>query len=108
MDAVLAFFSENFWATAILLAALTTPITSFLNEKFNFNNVWKQVTAWVVSIVLTVVAYFANLIVFAEPAYLTVPLTGLLVGLSANGIYDIPTVKNALSNWFGIFNKKKE
>ena len=107
MDAILAFFSENFWATAILLAGLTTPITSFLNERFSFSSKMKQVMAWIVSVVLTVGAYFLNLATFAEPFYVTVPLTGLLVGLSANGIYDIPTVKDTLKKWFGVFDKTK-
>ena len=105
MDAILAFFTENFWATAILLAGLTTPITSFLNERFNFKAKMKQVMAWIVSIVLVAGAYFLNLAQFAEPFYLTVPLTGILVGLSANGIYDIPTVKETLKKWFGGFRK---
>lgn len=108
MEAILTFFSENFWATAILLATLTTPITAFINEKFNLNKVWKQVMAWIVSIVLVIGSYFLNLVSFNEPTYITVPFTGILVGLSANGIYDIPTVKNALLNWFGIFNKSKK
>lgn len=107
MDAILTFFTENFWAVAVLLAALTTPITSFLNEKFNLNGVWKQVVAWLVSIVLVAGSYFLNLVQFSEPFYVSVPLTGLLVGLSANGIYDIPTIKNALSKWFSGFNKNK-
>lgn len=105
MDAILAFFSENFWATAILLATLTTPITSFLNERLNLSKIWKQVMAWVVSIVLVGGSYFLHLVEFSEPFYVTVPLTGLLVGLSANGIYDIPTVKETLKKWFGNFKK---
>lgn len=107
MNSIIEFLNENFWLTAIIIASVTTPITSFINEKLKPNKVWKQVIAWLVSIVLVTGSYFLNVMIFNEPAWVTVPLTGLLVGLSANGIYDIPAVRALLNSWFSPLFKKK-
>ena len=98
--------NENFWVVATLISVLTLPITSLLNSKLNPNGVWKQVIAWATSIVLTVVAYFGGLATFNEPIWLSIPLTGLVCGLSANGIYDIPTIKNFIKSYFSLIPKK--
>ena len=98
--------NENFWAVATLISILTLPITSFLNSKFNPNGVWKQVIAWATSIVLTVAAYFGGIATFNEPVWLSIPLTGIVCGLSANGIYDIPSIKKFLIEYFSVIPKK--
>jgi len=103
---IINFFNENFWAVATLISLLTLPITSLLNSKLNPNGVWKQVIAWATSIVLTVVSYFGGLATFNEPVWLSIPLTGIVCGLSANGIYDIPSIKNFLKSYFTLIPKK--
>lgn len=105
---IINFFNENFWAVATLISLLTLPITSLLNSKLNPNGVWKQVIAWATSIVLTVVSYFGGLATFNEPVWLSIPLTGIVCGLSANGIYDIPSIKNFIKQYFSIIPKKEE
>ena len=102
------FFNENFWAVATLVSLLTIPITTFINSKFSLNNVWKQVCAWGTSIVLTIVAYFGGLATFNEPVWLSIPLTGLVCGLAANGVYDIPSIKNFITTYFSVIPKKEE
>ena len=105
---ILNFFNENFWLVATLVSVLTLPITAFINSKFNLNKVWKQVCAWCTSIVLTVGVYFGQLATFNNPVWVSIPLTGLVCGLSANGLYDIPTIKAFVTNYFSVLPKKKE
>ena len=44
----------------------------------------------------------------AEPAWLTLVLTGFVVGLASNGIYDIPTIRNWVNAWFSNLAPKKD
>ena len=92
---ILNFFNENFWAVATIISLLTIPVTSAINAKFNLKTIWKQVIAWATSIVLTVVAYFGGIATFNEPVWLTIPLTGLVCGLSIT--YSKPNFLNAFA-----------
>ena len=103
---ILEIINENFWAVASLISLLTLPITSLLNSKLNPNGVWKQVIAWATSIILTVVSYFCGFATFNEPVWLSIPLTGLVCGLSANGIYDIPKIEEFINKYFSLIPKK--
>lgn len=104
---ILNFFNDNFWAVATIVSLLTIPITSAINAKFNPKAIWKQVIAWVTSGVLTAGVYFFNLATFNDPAWLSVPATGFVCGLSANGFYDIPAIKAAVNSWFAPLKKKE-
>ena len=101
MITIWTFFTEHFWATAMGLFTITTMITGAINGKFNPNRIWKQVIAWVVSIVLTVGGYFLGFVTVDEPTWLTLTVTGIVVGLASNGFYDIPTIKELMRKWFG-------
>ena len=100
MEIIWSFFTEHFWATATGLFTITTMITGAINGKFNPNSVWKQVIAWFVSIALTVGGYFIGLITVAEPVWLSLIATGLIVGLASNGFYDINFIKEWMYKWF--------
>ena len=100
MNVIINFLAENFWATAASLGVIATMIAGVINGWFNPNKVWKQVIAWLVSIGLTVGSYFMGLIHVAEPTWLTLTATGLIVGLVSNGIYDIPTMQNFIAKLF--------
>lgn len=100
MSDIINFFTENFWATAVTLGTVATTITGVINGKLQPNNIWRQVIAWLVSVVLTVGAYFLELIVVEDPVWLTLTATGLIVGLVSNGIYDVPTIKNLIKKLF--------
>ena len=89
------------WAIATAILASTTVITEIINKKLNPNGVWKQVISWTVSIVLTVIAYFSGSYEFPGIPYITVPVTGLVVGLASNGFYDIPYVKDYVRSLTG-------
>lgn len=97
METIINFFSDNFWATCTMLSTITVIIAGYLNEFFKTNKIWKQVVSWVTSIVLTIAGYFAGTITLNEPVWLTIILTGVIVGLSSNGIYDIPKVKELVN-----------
>lgn len=103
---ILSIFNENFWAVATLVSLLTLPITNLLKTKLNPNNVWKQVISWTTSILLTIGAYFVGIVTFNEPIWLTIPATGIICGLCANGIYDIPVIKEFITKYFSVIPKK--
>lgn len=98
---ILTFFTEHFWATATGLFTITTMITGAINGKLKPNYVWKQIIAWIVSVILTVGGYFVGLITVAEPVWLSLVATGLIVGLASNGFYDIEFIKEWMKKWFG-------
>lgn len=104
MEALINFFTENFWATASVLAAMSTALAGVVNGILNPNGTWKQVIAWVISILLTIGGYFGGIITVAEPAWLSLVLTGLVVGLVSNGLYDIPSIKAWIASWFTLGN----
>lgn len=99
---VINFFADNFWAAAAVLAGIVTPLAGAINERFNIKKFWKQVIAWVLSIIVTVGAYFAKAVNVIDPVYVTLPLLGIVVGLVSNGLYDIPTIKAWIKKLFGI------
>ena len=104
---IISFFNENFWLVVTLISVLTLPITNLINSKFELNNVCKQICSWGTSIGLTVIVYFAKLTTFNDPLWLSVPLTGIICGLSANGIYDIPTIKKFIKEYFSLIPNNK-
>jgi hypothetical protein len=101
MSGVLNFFTENFWATATALGAVASMIAGAINGKFNPSAIWRQIIAWAISIALTVGGYFLGLVSVADPVWLTLTATGLIVGLVSNGIYDIPVIKEFIRRIFG-------
>lgn len=101
MNAIIQFFSDNFWATAAALATMSTFISGEIISLTKANSIWRQVIAWTVSIALTVGAYFLGTITVAEPVWLTLATTGVIVGLASNGIYDIPAMKALIKKLFG-------
>lgn len=101
MSSILNFFTENFWATATSLGVVATMVAGAINGKLHTNKVWRQVVAWVVSVVFTVGGYFLGMVDVAEPTWLTLTATGLIVGLTSNGIYDIPVMQSFIARVFG-------
>lgn len=94
-------FTTDFWYMASSLSAVTVFIAGLINGKFSFNGVWSQVCAWVVGSLLSVGAWYFNLITLGEPTWLAVICLCGVVGLSSNGIYDIPFMKSIIEKLFG-------
>ena len=91
-----ALFTDAFWYFAPILSVLTVTIAGAINGKFNITQgFWPQLVAWITGAVLTVGGYFIGLIsCIGEPVWLALVCLCCVVGLSSNGIYDIPFIKS--------------
>jgi len=99
-------FSESFWYVAPIIMTMTVTITGTINGKFKIvNGIWPQIVSWVVATLLSVASWFFGFITMGEPVWVGVVMLCVVVGLSSNGIYDIPTIKNFVDSWF---NRKKD
>jgi hypothetical protein len=99
-------FTTDFWYMAPSLSAVTVFIAGLINGKFNIvNGFWPQLVAWITGAVLSVAAWFFGLVTVGEPTWLAVTVLCVVVGLSSNGIYDIPTIKEFIDK---LFASKKE
>lgn len=105
MEIIVGIFSESFWWVAPILASLTVALAGVINNLFKITKgIWPQLVAWVVGAGLSIAAWALKLIAFGDPVWLGIICLCVVVGLSSNGIYDIPTIKNFVDNMF----KKKE
>ena len=101
MEIIKGIFSEAFWYIAPLLMALTVAIAGVINGAFKITKGMRpQVVAWVVGALLSVAAWALKLIEFGDPIWLGVVMLAIVVGLSSNGVYDIPTIKAFVDKWF--------
>ena len=99
-------FTTDFWYMASSLSAVTVFIAGLINGKFNIvNGIWPQLVSWITGSVLSVGAWFFGLVAVGEPTWVAVIVLCGGVGLSSNGIYDIPTIKNFIDKRF---SSKKE
>jgi len=104
MEIIQGIFSEAFWYVAPILMALTTTITGLINQ--GIATVWeepawlKQLTAWLIGAGLSVAAWAIKVIEFGDPVWLGVVCLCFVVGLSSNGVYDIPVIRNWIDKWF--------
>lgn len=101
MEMILGIFSMEFWWLAPILVMFTTGITGLINQGVVIKQPWlKQLISWVIGSGLSVGAWALQLIAFGNPAWLGVVALCIVVGLSSNGFYDIPTIKNFIDSWF--------
>lgn len=100
MDIINGIFSENFWWIAPILVSLTVALTGVFNGAFKIEGFWQQVISWVVGSGFSVGAWALKLIEFGDPVWLGVVALCVVVGLSSNGVYDIPTIKAFVDSWF--------
>ena len=101
MEIIKGIFSESFWYIAPMLMALTVALAGVINGAFKITKgMWPQIVAWVVGSLLSVAAWALQLIQFGEPVWLGVVMLCVVVGLSSNGVYDIPTIKAFVDKWF--------
>lgn len=101
MEIIKGIFSEAFWYIAPLLMALTVAIAGVINGAFKITKGMRpQVVAWIVGALLSVAAWALKLIEFGDPIWLGVVMLAIVVGLSSNGVYDIPTIKAFVDKWF--------
>ena len=102
MEIIKGIFSEAFWYIAPLLMSATVAIAGLINGALKITKgMWPQVVAWAVGAALSVCAWALKLIEFGDPVWLGVVMLAIVVGLSSNGVYDIPTIKAFVDRWFG-------
>lgn len=94
-------FTDEFWYFAPILSSLTVMIAGAINGKFNITDgIWPQLVAWITGSVLTVAGWFLGFVPLGEPTWLAIVCLCGVVGLSSNGIYDIPFIKNIIDKLF--------
>lgn len=104
METLIGIFSESFWYVAPILVTITTTLSGLLNQ--GLQKVWdvpawfKQLVSWVFGAGLSVAAWGLKVITFGNPVWLGVIALAIVVGLSSNGIYDIPFIKSWIEKWF--------
>ena len=100
MDIINGIFSEAFWWIAPILMTLTVALAGVINGWTQAEGFWAQLTAWAVGSGLSVGAWALKLIAFGDPVWLGVVCLCVVVGLSSNGVYDIPAIKAFVDSWF--------
>lgn len=105
-------FIESF-STFSGLAALNVFICQLIFNLTKLTIGWlKQVISWVLPILLCIIGYLTGIGMFSE--YVLLPvwqgwvytiLVGLGIGLTSNGIYDVPLVKQLLETIKLLFDK---
>ena len=101
MENIIGIFSESFWYIAPMLMTVTVALSGFINQGFKINKSWfKQLISWIIGASTSVAAWALDMITFGDPVWLGVVALAIVVGLSSNGLYDIPTIKNWINSWF--------
>ena len=100
MEIIYGIFSESFWWVAPILMTLTVAITGVINGWLKIEGFWQQLISWLVGSGLAVGAWALKLVTFGDPVWLGVVALCVVVGLSSNGVYDIPTIKAFVDSWF--------
>ena len=84
-------------AAVAAVLAIVVAMTAGIVKAFSIQKNWiKQVVAWVLSIGCTFAAYFMNILEGVPESgwWVWCLVIGVLVGLAANGIYDITKWKS--------------
>ncbi len=101
MENIIGIFSESFWYIAPMLMTITVAFSGLINQACKINKAWvKQLISWIIGAGLSVGAWALKMITFGNPVWLGVVSLAIVVGLSSNGLYDIPTIKNWINSWF--------
>ena len=100
MEIIYGIFSESFWWVAPILMTLTVAITGVINGWLKLSGFVEQIISWVVGSGLAVAAWALKLVTFGDPVWLGIVALCVVVGLSSNGVYDIPTIKHFVDSWF--------
>ena len=100
METLYGIFSESFWWAAPILVTLTVALAGVINGALKTKGFWSQLVAWLVGTGLSVGAWAIKMVTFGDPVWLGIIALCVVVGLSSNGAYDIPTIKAFVDSWF--------
>jgi len=96
-DWLQVFSSINVWLGSLAgVAAVTVFLAAAVNKLFKFEGFWKQLTAWIVAIVLMIAGNLVNLGFMAEMNWLHTIVYGVAAGFISNGIFDLGFVRLVL------------
>jgi hypothetical protein len=99
---------KTWFASFAGIVVITTFLAAMFNGIANVQKGWiKQVVAWIIAILILVVADLVNFGYAAEYPLSLAIVHGLAAGLAANGIFDIPFLKFVLDRVEGLFKKKE-
>lgn len=92
---------NDYFGSLGLMASLVAIITGYLNTHVPFlknaNGTIKQLVSWAISIALVFIGQLKSVGIVAESNMVWTGITGVAVGLVANGIFDIKLVQAILS-----------
>jgi hypothetical protein len=92
---------NDYFGSLGLMASLVAIITGYLNTHVPFlqkaNGTIKQLVSWAISIGLVFIGQLKSVGMVADSSTLWTAITGIAVGLVANGIFDIKLVQAILS-----------
>lgn len=98
-------FNFNQWLASFGgVAVLTAFIAAFFNGLLKVGKKFvKQLIAWAVAMIILTVANLVNMGYVADYTIIQSLVHGFAAGLAANGIFDIPLLRNilkAIEGWF--------
>lgn len=93
-----------YFASLAGMATLSVIVTAFLNKSFNIiGKTSKLIISWITPIILCIAGLLFGLGLFADYGTIEQPmawvetiLTGIGLGLSANGIYEIEVIRKMI------------
>lgn len=95
------------FATFGALLPAVVAVTAWLVSRFKMTATGKQVTAWAVSLALTLIGWWLQIGYLTELTWWLAAIHGLALGLAANGFFDISIIKLILSSLFPPKGKRR-
>ena len=101
------FANINVWLGSLAgIAAVTVFLASVVNKLFKFEGFWRQLSAWLIAVILMALGNLVNLGFMAEMDWLHTIVYGIATGFISNGIFDIAFVQLVLQT-IGIEEKQQ-
>jgi len=80
-----------------VMAAITIVSSEYLSRLTKVDGTWAQVQSWIISVGIAMLAGYLGIGIFPLVSWVSTGLYGLLIGLVANGVFNIPITKTVLS-----------
>lgn len=87
---------SDFFLSLAAMIPLIVFCTAWLTKLLNPSGAIKQLISWIVSIVLSLIAWFLNLGIFEPLSWYIAIVYGLAAAIGANGIFDIKLIQKFL------------
>ena len=101
MEILREIFTEAFWYISTLLVTATIALAGVINGALKIKkDALKVLVSWLIAAALTAVTWALHLIEFGDPVWLGFVMLAIIVGLAANRIYSIDTIKAFIKSWF--------